>query len=43
MGKEIVGFEIFVYFDEVEVAAGIFAGAAGSGLAITDYAAAFGD
>ena len=36
MRKKIVGFEIFVNFDEVQIAAGIFACAAGAGFAIAD-------
>src|SRR6266404_7141181 len=40
VGKKIIGLEIFVDFDEVEIATGIFAGAASSGLAIADHTAA---
>jgi hypothetical protein len=36
MRKKIVGFEIFVDFDELQVATGIFAGATGARLAIAD-------
>src|SRR5258708_8351517 len=43
MGKKIIGLEIFVDLDEVEIATGIFAGAASSGLAIADHTAAAGD
>src|SRR4029077_11933535 len=39
MRKKIVSLEIFVDFDEVKVTTGIFAGAADTRLAITDYAA----
>ncbi len=43
MGEEVVGFEIFVHFDELQVAAGLFARAAGAGLAVADHAALVGD
>src|SRR5882724_3801366 len=43
MRKEIVGFEVFVNFDEMEVATGILAGTAGSGFAIANDAAARSD
>src|SRR4029077_14883467 len=43
MGKQVIGFKIFVDFDEVEVATGIFASATGAGLAIADDAGGVGD
>src|SRR6266478_6031553 len=43
MREQVVGLEIFVDLDEVEVATGIFACAAGTGLAVADDAAALGD
>ena len=43
MGEQVVGLEIFVDFDEVEVATRIFAGATGSGLAIAHDAAGAGE
>jgi len=36
MRKEVVGLEIFVQLDEMQVAARLFAGTAGAGLAIAD-------
>src|SRR5713101_3749957 len=43
MREQVVGLEIFVDLDEVKVATGIFACAAGTGLAVADDAAALGD
>ncbi len=43
MREEIVGLEIFVDLDKVEVATGILACAAGAGLAVADDAGAAGD
>jgi len=43
MREEVIGLEIFVDLDEVEVATGIFACAAGAGLAVADDAGAAGD
>jgi hypothetical protein len=43
MGEEVVGLEIFVHFDELQVATGLFACAAGAGLAVADHAAPVGD
>src|SRR6266851_3010173 len=40
MREKVIGLEIFVDFNEMEVATGIFAGATGSGLAIAHNAAA---
>ena len=37
MREEVVGAEVLVDFDEVQVAARIFAGTGGAGLAIADY------
>ncbi len=37
MRKEVVGAKVLVDFDEVQVAARIFARASGAGLAIADY------
>src|SRR5258708_36184804 len=38
MGEKAVGLEIFIHFDEVEVAARIFARTASAGLAVADDA-----
>ena len=43
MREKVVGLEIFVYLDEVEVATGIFAGAARAGLAVANNITGVGD
>ncbi len=43
MREQVVGFEIFIDFNEMEVAAKFFTCARGTGFAITDHLAAFGD
>src|SRR5713101_523303 len=36
MREKVVGLEIFIHFDEVEIAARVFARAGGAGLAVAD-------
>ena len=43
MREQVVGLEVFVDFDELEVATGVFAGTAGAGFAIAHDAAVGGN